>query len=225
MSYSGDVVVSGPWQTRELDHLTIRKLAVGPMNNNVYLLTCRATGVQTLIDPAAEVDLLLELVRAGSASTGLDRILVTHEHADHVGALKALVEATGAPVVCGSADAEQISKRTGVTITDTLQHGDVLQVGDCELDVIGLRGHTPGSIALAYTPDNGRAHLFTGDSLFPGGVGGTHSPSNFTSLIDDVTERIFAGFDDDTWVYPGHGGDTTLGVERPQLAEWRARGW
>ena len=98
-------------------------------------------------------------------------------------------------------------------------------LGDNQLEVIALRGHTPGSIALLYREPSGAAHLFTGDSLFPGGPGKTNSPEDFTSLMDDLERRVFGVLPDDTWVYPGHGDDTTLGAERPHLAEWRARGW
>ncbi|HEU4999320.1 MAG TPA: MBL fold metallo-hydrolase, partial [Lapillicoccus sp.] len=103
---------------------------------------------------------------------------------------------------------------------------DTVPVGSCTLEVIALAGHTPGSIALLYDDPSGHPHLFTGDSLFPGGVGNTKNPGqSFDSLIRDVTERVFDVYDDDTWVYPGHGKDTTLGVERPHLEEWLSRGW
>jgi glyoxylase-like metal-dependent hydrolase (beta-lactamase superfamily II) len=106
-----------------------------------------------------------------------------------------------------------------------VEHGDTVKVGDCTLDVIHLRGHTPGSIALLYRDPGGHAHLFTGDSLFPGGVGRTTNPKAFTSLIDDLESRVFGELPDDTWFYPGHGDDSTLGEQRPHLAEWRERGW
>lgn len=106
-----------------------------------------------------------------------------------------------------------------------MEQGDTLSFGQCTLEVIHLRGHTPGSIALLYRDPNGHAHLFTGDSLFPGGVGRTTSPEDFSSLIDDVSSRIFDTLGDDTWFYPGHGDDSTLGAERPKLPEWRERGW
>ena len=66
---------------------------------------------------------------------------------------------------------------------------------------------------------------FVGDDLFPGGVGKTWSPEDFTTLIDEVETKIFGRHPDDTHVYPGHGNDTTLGAERPHLPEWRERGW
>jgi glyoxylase-like metal-dependent hydrolase (beta-lactamase superfamily II) len=99
-------------------------------------------------------------------------------------------------------------------------------VGDTALEVVHLRGHTPGSIALVLRAADGSTHVFTGDSLFPGGVGNTQKdPERFRSLIDDVEERLFGTLPDDAWVYPGHGADTTIGTERPHLGEWRERGW
>ena len=90
--------------------------------------------------------------------------------------------------------------------------------------MIGLVGHTPGSITLCYVGGD-RTHLFTGDSLFPGGPGKTTSPADFASLLNDLETKIFDRFDDNTVVHPGHGDDTTLGAERAHLAEWRKRGW
>ena len=105
-----------------------------------------------------------------------------------------------------------------------LTDGDVVRVGRHELTAITLVGHTPGSVALHYAPEGG--HLFTGDSLFPGGVGNTEKDEKrFASLIDDVETKLFGAYPDSTWVYPGHGSDTTLGAERPSLPEWRKRGW
>ena len=111
-------------------------------------------------------------------------------------------------------------------VTRTVADGDTIAVGDCTLRVIHIVGHTPGSITLLYQEPAGTAHLFTGDSLFPGGVGNTRgNKKNFASLIGDVETKLFGAFPDDTWFYPGHGKDSTLGAERPSLPEWRARGW
>ena len=109
-----------------------------------------------------------------------------------------------------------------------IEHGEVLTFGDASVSLIHLRGHTPGSLAVLYDAGGRLAdspHVFTGDSLFPGGVGKTDSPEAFTSLFNDVSERLFGRLPDATWVYPGHGHDTTLGAERPHLGEWRERGW
>jgi glyoxylase-like metal-dependent hydrolase (beta-lactamase superfamily II) len=214
--YTGDVVQGGPPAVRELTGLTVTKVSVGPMDNNAYLLRCRVTGEQLLIDAAAEPDRLVEL--AGPA--GLTTVVTTHRHRDHWSALTDVVKATGAASLAHTADAPEIPAVTG-TLTD----GDTVTVGDQSLDVIHIVGHTPGSIALLHRDPGGTGHLFTGDSLFPGGVGNTRGDTAaFASLIDDVEHKLFA-LPDDTWFYPGHGKDSTLGVERPHLGDWRARGW
>ncbi len=112
-----------------------------------------------------------------------------------------------------------------VAVDERFDQGDRFTVGDISLEVIALRGHTPGSIAVLYRDPEGINHLFTGDSLFPGGVGKTNSPADFTSLLNDVEHRVFDVLDDSTWFYPGHGDDSTLGAQRDQLGAWRERGW
>jgi glyoxylase-like metal-dependent hydrolase (beta-lactamase superfamily II) len=218
MAYSGQVTVGGNPDVHELSDLIISKVAVGPMNNNAYLLRCRATGEQLLIDAAEEPGTLLDLVGAD----GLASVVTTHRHGDHWQALRAVVEATGARTYAGREDAEGIPVPTDVPVDDL----GTVQVGRITLTARHLVGHTPGSIALVYDDPHGHPHVFTGDCLFPGGVGNTHDdPAAFTSLLDGVTARLFDALPDETWVYPGHGDDTTLGAERPHLAEWRARGW
>lgn len=223
MSYTGDVTPGGPADVRELPELTIAKVAVDPtMSNNCYLLTCRATGEQLLVDAADDAAVLLPLV----GEAGLATVVTTHQHWDHHRALAAVVAATGATTVAGQPDAAAIAEATGVPIARGVGQGDTVAVGSCTLEVIALRGHTPGSIALLYDDPHGHPHLFTGDSLFPGGVGNTFGDEGaFAALIDDVEERVFQRLPDTTWFYPGHGDDSTLGAERPHLGEWRERGW
>ena len=216
MTYTGDVHVGGPADVRELPELIISKLAVGPYDNNCYLLRCRATGAQLLIDAAAEEQRLRELIGSG----GLLSLVTTHRHADHWQALKVDHESLQPAQLRPSARCAGDPRDTDILV----DHGDIVSVGECDLKVIHLRGHTPGSIALLYDDPEGPPHLFTGDSLFPGGVGKS-TPETFPQLIDDVEQRLFNELPDETWVYPGHGKDTTLGVERPHLAEWRERGW
>jgi glyoxylase-like metal-dependent hydrolase (beta-lactamase superfamily II) len=202
---------------RELAALTITKVSVGPMDNNAFLLRCHDTGEQLLIDAAAEADRLVEL--AGAA--GLSTVVTTHQHGDHWGALAAVVKATGARSLAHEADAGALP-----IVHTTLHDGDTVSVGTCALEVIHLVGHTPGSVALLYRDPDGIPHLFTGDSLFPGGVGNTGGdPDRFASLIGDVERKLFAQLPDETWFYPGHGNDSTLGTERPSLPEWHTRGW
>jgi len=217
MSYTGDVTVGGPADTRELPGLTITKLSVGPMDNNAYLLRDTDTGELALIDAANDYDTLLALLGGQPLAT----IITTHQHWDHWVALEELQRATGAATVAHPEDAEPLP----VPVTHLVRHGDTVPVGNATLSVIHLRGHTPGSIALRYD-NGGEPHLFTGDSLFPGGPGNTQKdPERFGQLMTDLEDRVFGELPDVTWVYPGHGKDTTLGAERPHLAEWRARGW
>jgi glyoxylase-like metal-dependent hydrolase (beta-lactamase superfamily II) len=217
VTYTGNVEAGGAPDLRELPGLTIIKLAVGPYDNNAYLLRCTATGEQVLVDAANEPDRLLELLGDGP----LSRVVTTHRHQDHWGALTAVVDATHARVVAHPDDAETLP----LPVTEPVEHGGTVRVGRNALSVIHLRGHTPGSIALRYD-DGDMPHLFTGDSLFPGGPGNTWGDKKlFTQLMNDLEERVFATLPDNTWVYPGHGKDTTLGKERPHLQEWRDRGW
>ncbi|WP_432935834.1 MBL fold metallo-hydrolase [Kribbella sp. CA-253562] len=216
--YHGNVRVGGPAQTHELAQLMITKVAVGPMDNNAYLLRCRQTDEQLLIDAANDAHTLLTLIGNG----GISRVVTTHRHGDHWQALGEVVAATGATTVAGRYDAEGIDVPTDELVDD----GDTISLGAVGLRVIHLTGHTPGSIALLYDDPKGAPHLFTGDSLFPGGVGNTRGDAkNFESLINDVEAKLFDQLPDETWVYPGHGADTTLGTERPHLPVWRARGW
>lgn len=223
VTYTGEVAPGGAADTRELAGLTITKVAVDEqMSNNCYLLRCTSTGDQVLIDAAAEPATLLPLV----GEAGLTTVVTTHQHWDHHRALAEVVKATGADVVAGEPDADAITSQTGVPVTRRVRQGDTVAVGDCVLDVIAIAGHTPGSIALLYDDPQGHPHLFTGDSLFPGGVGNTFGDeAAFAQLIDEVETKIFQRLPDDTWFYPGHGNDSTLGTERPSLGEWRTRGW
>ncbi|MGW2324645.1 MBL fold metallo-hydrolase [Streptomyces sp. NPDC001700] len=218
MTYSGAVTVGGPADVHELPDLMISKVAVGPMNNNAYLLRCRATDEQLLIDAAAEPQTLLSLI----GESGIASVVTTHRHQDHWNALREVVDATGARTLAGRYDAEGIPVPTDVPVED----GETVRVGRVELTARHLVGHTPGSIALVYDDPHGHPHVFTGDCLFPGGVGNTwKDPKAFESLLHDVETKLFDRLPDETWVYPGHGDDTSLGAERPHLAEWRERGW
>ncbi len=217
--YTGAVSVGGPPDVRELPGLTIAKLQVGGMSNNAYLLRDVRSGEGLLIDAAAEPDRLAELVRF--RGDPVRYVFTTHQHQDHWQALRAVVEDTGAAMIAGAADADALP----VPVDRRVQHGDTITLGTSTLELIGLRGHTPGSTAVLYRDPEGTPHLFTGDSLFPGGIGKTWSAEDFRSLIDDVQHRIFDVLPDETWFYPGHGDDSTLGRERPHLPEWRERGW
>ena len=217
MTYSGEVTVGGPADVHELKDLMITKIAVGPMNNNAYLLRCRATDEQLLIDAANDAQALLGTI----GDDGIASVVTTHQHGDHWQALAEVVAATRARTYAGRDDAEGIPVPTDVLVDD----GDVIRVGNVELTARHLVGHTPGSIALVYDDPHGHPHVFTGDCLFPGGPGRTTRAEEFNSLMGGLETKLFDVLPDETWIYPGHGNDTTIGTERPHLAEWRARGW
>lgn len=219
-NYTGHVE-PGTAARRTLPGATIVKASVGPMDNNAYLVTCSATGETLLIDAANDADVLIELVRRYAPTLSL--ILTSHQHFDHWQALEAVTEATGAPTAAHEIDAEPLP----VQPDRLLANGDTVRIGELAFDVIHLRGHTPGSIALALDgpATGGVTHLFTGDCLFPGGVGKTWQPGDFEQLLDDVSTRVFDVYDDSTVIYPGHGDDTVLGDERPHIQAWRERGW
>lgn len=219
-NYTGVVSQGSQPQRRTIPGATITKMSVGPMDNNTYLVVCSATGHSVLIDAANEAERISLLIDENAPTLSL--IVTTHQHADHWQALADIAGGTDSPTAAHALDAEPLPVAPDRLLADR----DMVTVGELTFDVVHLTGHTPGSIALALTDTDGtRTHLFTGDSLFPGGVGKTGSPEDFTHLLDDVTAKLFDRFGDDTVVYPGHGKDTTLGAERPHLAEWRERGW
>ena len=216
MTYTGDVRVGGPSDTRQIGDVTVTKLAVGPYENNSYLLV-DGTGQGLLIDAAAEPERLLAMI----GETPVAKIVTTHQHADHWQALAAVKAATGAVTVAHPADAPGIPVATDELVED----GGTVTFGSTSLAVTHLVGHTPGSIALILNADSAEPHVFTGDCLFPGGPGRTTNPKDFNSLFGGLQAKIFDRLPDSTWIYPGHGNDSTLGAERPHLEEWRARGW
>lgn len=222
--YDGNTAAGGPAQTRLTEQLEITKMAVGPMDNNSYLLRDRATGTTLLIDAANEPDRLVEL-----CGPKLDAILTTHSHLDHWLALEQVVAATGATTYASADEAPSILIPTDVAVDD----GDTIELGETTLTAIKLFGHKSGysdhvcgSIAIIHHDVDGSTHAWTGDCLFPDGVGNTAGDATaFAALLGDVEAKLFTNLPDDTWIYPGHGKDTTIGAERPHLDEWAQRGW
>ncbi|HWB72389.1 MAG TPA: MBL fold metallo-hydrolase [Egibacteraceae bacterium] len=214
--YSGHVEPRGPAINRTVDvdgvSVQVRKFSVGWMDNNVYLLADPATGEGLLIDAADDAERILEEV----GDTRLRGIVTTHGHRDHWRALDAVAEATDAPVWLHGDDADMVPW----TADRAAEHGTRIGFGQAEVRLLHTPGHTPGSVCLLL----GDTHLFSGDTLFPGGPGRTTNQEEFQTIMRSIEERLFT-LPDETWVYPGHGDDTTLGAERPHLPAWRARGW
>src|ERR1700691_3342682 len=183
------------------------------MDNNVYILRCRQTGDAMLIDAANEHDLLLDLCR----TLGVRQVVETHGHWDHIQAVEAVRDA-GIDVAVTAADSGMLPSSDQI-----LEDSSVLEVGRLRIATIATPGHTPGSMCFAV---EGSPLLFTGDTLFPGGPGNTSfDHSDFASIITSIEDRLFAAFDADTMVLPGHGAGTTIGTESPHLKEWIERGW
>lgn len=196
----------------------LTKISVGEMDNNVYIVESVATGDVLLVDAANDAPQLIAHLEEHAPA--VKEVLTTHLHADHWIGLAETVEALGLTTMASPGDAGSIDIPTDRNVS----HGDTVTVGDVRLEVIGLRGHTPDGIALILRTDEG-THLISGDSLFPGGPGKTGSAEDFAQLMEDLETRVFGALEDDVVVHPGHGDDTTVGAERPHLAEWRDRGW
>jgi glyoxylase-like metal-dependent hydrolase (beta-lactamase superfamily II) len=215
--YTGDVEPDGDWQDREDGPVLVRKLSVEEMDNNVYVIACAATRQALVVDAAARA----ERIREAIADVEPIAVVQTHGHWDHVRAWEALRAEPGLPVWGHPGDAELFP----MALDRELAAGELIRVGDLEVEVLHTPGHTDGSLQYLVHGSE-RPHLFTGDSLFPGGPGNTWGDTDrFALLMDHLEREVFGRLPDDTWVYPGHGNDTTLGDERPKLPEWRARGW
>ncbi|HEV2426958.1 MAG TPA: MBL fold metallo-hydrolase [Acidimicrobiales bacterium] len=191
----------------------VHRVVVGPVDNNVYVVRDRRRGIAALIDAANEHNRLLEVC----ASLGVDVVLETHGHWDHIQAVGAVREA-GLEVWVGGPDADQLSGYDRVIEDDS-----VITVGDVRLRAMHTPGHTPGSVSFLV---EGAPLVFTGDTLFPGGPGATHFPGgDFPTIITSIEERFFRPLAPDVVIWPGHGAPSTIGEERPHLDEWVERGW
>lgn len=195
------------------DDLEIHKVVVGPYENNVFVLRCRHTGDAVMFDAANEADLLISFAN----SLGVKKIVQTHGHWDHIQAVSELREA-GFPILVTPPDAPHLD-----SFDELLEDDQIIDVGELRLRAILTPGHTPGSVCFKVED---KPYLFSGDTLFPGGPGNTKMDGgDFEQIIESITTRLFDAFPPEVVVMPGHGADTTLGTERPQLEEWIARGW
>ena len=191
---------------------SIDHVVVGPLANNVFTISCASTGESVLIDAADENELLEEIC----LTKNVRRVITTHGHFDHIGAV-AHLRNKGIEVGIHDLDSKMLP-----TYDYVLNDEDVIEVGKLRFKLIHTPGHTPGSvcIVLLNTP-----FLFTGDTLFPGGPGNTSLPGgDFKTIMQSIESRIMV-MDKDTYALPGHGNFTTLGAERNSLDAWAQRGW
>jgi glyoxylase-like metal-dependent hydrolase (beta-lactamase superfamily II) len=190
----------------------VQKLNLGPYDNCVYIVECLVTGSGIIIDAAAEPEVIL----AAASDVDVSRVLKTHGHADHLGALDPVIAALDIPWAMHPADVTIAGREPD----ERLKDGQEIPVGELLIHVLSTPGHTPGSVTFVLEPV-----AFTGDTLFPGGPGATRwDYSSFGQIMDSIEQRIIP-LGDNTLVFPGHGSETTVGTERPDLEKWRARGW
>jgi len=186
---------------------TVRVLqfVCGPSDNNAFLVASTRTNQSAIIDAPADPGRMIEAAR----QTDVQALLLTHGHADHLAGLSEVLSAFDVPVGIGDADRDQLLA-AGVTPQVDIADGMVFRFGDPRLMAIHVPGHTAGSTAFLLPPSGARPGLlFGGDTLFPGGPGGTRSPEDFEQIIQSIRERLFA-LPNDTIVLPGHGASTII---------------
>jgi glyoxylase-like metal-dependent hydrolase (beta-lactamase superfamily II) len=198
--------------------MRVERLELGALGTNCYVVVDEVGGPLVVIDPADEFDLL----EAAVAGRDVEAVVLTHGHFDHLGAARALVQSTGAPLMIHALDADRIThpEGTGGTLFGFQQHtapaadrlledGDLIEAGEVSLRVLHTPGHTEGSICLL-----GEGRLFSGDTVFAGSVGRTDFPGgDARTLAHSIAEKLLP-LPDETVVHPGHGPGTTIGRER-----------
>ncbi len=187
----------------------ITKVNMGPYDNNGYLLSCPETNEGILIDTPAEPEKLLNAI----GDVKVTSILITHNHQDHLLGFNEITAAVDAPVGIAAADAGPLPKKPDIELID----GQVIKFGNRELQMLSTPGHTDGATCFL-----AGKHLFSGDTLFPGGPGKTRSPEALAQIIGSITSKLLT-LPDDTAVYPGHGMDTTIGEARRQYQDFASR--
>jgi hydroxyacylglutathione hydrolase len=181
--------------------LELKRLEVGFMENNCYILACARTRETVIIDPAADAERIL----AETADLAVRSIVITHGHGDHIGALEEVRRRTRAPVGIHARDARALRKAPDFFLTD----GQILTFGDESLTVLHTPGHTPGGVCLL-TGDV----LFSGDTIFPNGPGNTELPgADYQTILRSIHKKVFT-LPDHTTIFPGHGLETTVGREK-----------
>ncbi|GAI70611.1 unnamed protein product, partial [marine sediment metagenome] len=198
--------------------MILKKLVVGPLAANCYIVGSESNKEGMIIDPGDEAEVILSQVK--DLGLAIKFIVLTHGHIDHIGALKEVKEATGAGVAIHTDEAKSLQEQPLSTLLGLayptplppdrlLQDGDSLDIGDVHFLVLHTPGHSPGGICLS-----GEGVVFSGDTLFNCGIGRTDLPGgNSSQLMNSIHTKLMV-LPDNTAVYPGHGPETTIGAER-----------
>jgi glyoxylase-like metal-dependent hydrolase (beta-lactamase superfamily II) len=189
--------------------IQITKINMGPYNNNGYIVACAETKEAIIIDTPAEPEKLLNEI----GDVQVEAILITHGHQDHLLGFNEITGQVHALVGVGEADAELLPAPPGITLKD----GATLKIGNHTIQALSTPGHTMGSTCFLIGK-----HLFSGDTLFPGGPGKSRSPEAFKQEIDSITRKLLV-LPDETAVYPGHGNDTTIGQARQEYQAFASK--
>lgn len=185
---------------------------VGRWQMNTYVVICEDSGASAIIDPGADVAEILALAQG----THIEKILLTHAHPDHTGALAEVISASGAPVFLHPADAQEFDFEYDVPLAD----GDVIEVGSLRIRAIHTPGHTPGITCF----DIGQNRVIVGDTIFVDGPGKTGSAKDFATTMHTMQNIVFA-WPDVFEFYPGHGPSGRIREERPAFEAFVTRGW
>lgn len=187
------------------------KLELGPWPMNSYIIVDQGTGVGAIIDPGEDAGVILEAVK----DLNIERILLTHGHPDHVGALEEVKNALSLPVHIHPKDADTFA----IPFDQPLEDGDKISLGDISLEVVHTPGHTAGQ--CCFIIDH---RVIVGDTIFVGGPGKTWSPEDFSNTMETMEKVVFK-WSDETEFFPGHGPSGTIGIERPAFEAFLTRGW
>ena len=191
------------------DRVRIHKVVASPFDNNAYVIVCRATGDSVVVDAPREVDKVI----AETQGTNVKSVLITHSHFDHIEGYAEMRGKLQTSYAIHRDDAARLSSPPDYY----LEEGDIVPVGELALRVLFTPGHTPGGVCLLMP-----GHLFSGDTLFPGGPGKTAGPAQFRQVVESITGKLLP-LPGDTAVYPGHGGDTTVGAAGEEYAAFASR--
>ena len=194
----------------EDDTVRIHKTVASPYDNNAYIIVCKATNKSLIIDTPRDAAAVL----AEAKDTDVVSVAITHGHGDHIEGYAEFRAGLTAPFGLHKDDADRLLPHVSEF---SLEDGATIEVGELSFKLMHTPGHTPGGVCLLLGK-----HLFSGDTLFPGGPGKTQTPEALKQVITSITERLFV-LADDTNVYPGHGSDTTIGASKAEYAVFASR--